>query len=709
MALVPYIQVVVQWLTALANTIAGFFGFKIDDYLSDTSGLEGISSGIGDIGTSAGNANKELNKMLNKFDELNVIDFDKATGSGGGGSDVGTGGSLGIPLPDYDALSGALTKNLEEVEKKLKSILPYFIAIGAALLTWKVGSGIINLLKTFGLLNPLLKKTGLSLGSLKLKLLGISLIVGGAVLYFKGMIDIFDKGKPYTESLSKALVGLGIAVGGVALVFGGIPALVVAVIGAIGILISTIARFPNEIKSGMDKATNWINNTIDKDWRETFGPLLGGIMNGGVSIFKDFWSSINDIVKGTVDFISGIFEGDWNKAWKGFIQNAQGFGNLLKDILVAPFKAAWSIIISVGTQLLDWLSNFSKWVIEKLGLQPLIDEITGTFQTIWNIIVLIWSKAQPFFEGIGNGIKNVFDFVAPYISTAFELAWTTIKVVWNVAITFFKVIWEGIKSVFSVVKEILGGFFGTAWTTIKSIWNVAVSFFTLVWAGIKSVFAVVESILSGDFSSAWEAIKNVWDKAIGFFQSIWDGIKSIFGSVGSWFGNVFSTAWENIKSWFTWEKWWNLAQDAINGIKSAFENLDIKIKLPHFSWTSTPAKGWIADVLSALNLPTSLPKLNVSWYAEGGFPDTGELFVAREAGPELVGNIGNKAAVANNDQIVEGIAQAAYQGVSQAMRENKGNERQPVNVYIGNKKVYSGYGQYISSENNMYGASTVRV
>ena len=104
-----------------------------------------------------------------------------------------------------------------------------------------------------------------------------------------------------------------------------------------------------------------------------------------------------------------------------------------------------------------------------------------------------------------------------------------------------------------------------------------------------------------------------------------------------------------------------------------------------------------------------MPKLNVEWYAEGGFPDTGELFIARESGPELVGNIGNRAAVANNDQIVEGIAEAAYQGVSQAMRENKGNERQPVNVYIGNKKIYSGYGKYATSENNRYGTSIIKL
>ena len=43
-------------------------------------------------------------------------------------------------------------------------------------------------------------------------------------------------------------------------------------------------------------------------------------------------------------------------------------------------------------------------------------------------------------------------------------------------------------------------------------------------------------------------------------------------------------------------------------------------------------------------------------FAFGGFPEHGEMFIAREQGPELVGRIGNRTAVANNDQIVEGVA-----------------------------------------------------
>ena len=60
----------------------------------------------------------------------------------------------------------------------------------------------------------------------------------------------------------------------------------------------------------------------------------------------------------------------------------------------------------------------------------------------------------------------------------------------------------------------------------------------------------------------------------------------------------------------------------------------------------------ISASISALNNRFSL---NVQAYATGGFPDEGQLFIARERGAEMVGSIGSRTAVANNDQIVEGI------------------------------------------------------
>ena len=62
-----------------------------------------------------------------------------------------------------------------------------------------------------------------------------------------------------------------------------------------------------------------------------------------------------------------------------------------------------------------------------------------------------------------------------------------------------------------------------------------------------------------------------------------------------------------------------------------------------------------------------------SRYATGGFPDVGEMFLAREAGPELVGTIGSKTAVVNNQQIVEAVAKGVANAVSKVMASSQAN------------------------------------
>lgn len=72
--------------------------------------------------------------------------------------------------------------------------------------------------------------------------------------------------------------------------------------------------------------------------------------------------------------------------------------------------------------------------------------------------------------------------------------------------------------------------------------------------------------------------------------------------------------------------------------------------------------------------------LKLKAYAQGGFPSVGEMFIAREAGPELVGTIGNKSAVANNDQIVEALRRGVYDGVRAA--NNNGTNASDVTLNV---------------------------
>lgn len=81
------------------------------------------------------------------------------------------------------------------------------------------------------------------------------------------------------------------------------------------------------------------------------------------------------------------------------------------------------------------------------------------------------------------------------------------------------------------------------------------------------------------------------------------------------------------------------------------------------------------------------------YYAKGGFPPVGQMFIARENGPEMVGTLGNKTAVANNDQIAEGIRRAARDGFLDAMQYSGGSN---VNVNITAEGDASGLLNFIS-------------
>ena len=129
--------------------------------------------------------------------------------------------------------------------------------------------------------------------------------------------------------------------------------------------------------------------------------------------------------------------------------------------------------------------------------------------------------------------------------------------------------------------------------------------------------------------------------------------------------------------------------------------LKAKIGLVKSGWSSISS--WLGSL--SYKLKFTLPKIGVNWgetktmgftikypksfytYAKGGFPDEGEFFLAREAGPEMVGQIGSRSAVVNNDQIVEAVSEGVYAAVLAAMKASEGGGAQNVNVYLDGKQI----------------------
>lgn len=234
----------------------------------------------------------------------------------------------------------------------------------------------------------------------------------------------------------------------------------------------------------------------------------------------------------------------------------------------------------------------------------------------------------------------------------------------------------------NLIQGLLNGI-STAWSMLTSFFNTALSSMKNTvsngWNSIKTsslnIWSAIKTSLSSSFGGIRDSAVNIWQSLSNSVSNIWNSMKASASNFLSSVVNAFSNQFNSVK---------NTVSNAVNAVKNAF-NFSWKLpslKLPHISISYTPASSSVAKFLGI----SSIPHLSVSWYANGGFPDVGELFVAREAGAEMVGSIGGKTAVANNDQIVEAVSQGVYRAMTSALSGNGGG--QAINLFLDGKLVY---------------------
>lgn len=104
---------------------------------------------------------------------------------------------------------------------------------------------------------------------------------------------------------------------------------------------------------------------------------------------------------------------------------------------------------------------------------------------------------------------------------------------------------------------------------------------------------------------------------------------------------------------------------AIFGLAAAV----VALRVAEAGWLAAIQAGIIAAGLTLAVGSVMTAKNQVTAHANGGIPTRGQLFIANESGPELVGNIGGRTSVANNSMITQAIEEAAYRGFSRANGE----------------------------------------
>jgi hypothetical protein len=425
MQVLPYIRAITELASEAAQALAAMFGFKISKYTADVQdagvALGDVGAGIEDIGTGAGKAAKELNKMLMPFDELNNINLESKAGGSGGGAIGGVGGSLGIPIEEYDMFKNAsdeMRKKIDSIKESIKSALPviqaFAIAIGAVWaikkvldfiiylgkvkdafstlkgviskfdktgLIGKIGTGLKNMFWNTNL-GQSIKKFKDGTGGIGKVLLNVASAIGGTILSIKGLKDVSESIDEYwktgTLDANRYVGALAELSGGFALVGYSIKGIEGAIIGGIAGLavgfVETIAKAASKINDLRQGAIN-LNDTIKEqksiiDEDKASWDKLNDTTNDsvqGVLSQTDYMEQLTNELDNYVDASGKV--NDEDKARVQFILNE------LNDAYKTNYQLTGDQITQNGKEVgsLKELKGAIQDVIDKKKAEALID------------------------------------------------------------------------------------------------------------------------------------------------------------------------------------------------------------------------------------------------------------------------------------------------------------------------------------------------
>lgn len=323
--LVKVITAVVSQITRLVALISGK---SVKATANSAKALNKETSALKGTGSAA----KKAASQLAAFDEINQLSGDTADSAGGGGV------SADDITPDFSYM--------DDISDRLKKIADAVMLIAAGLALWKIGSSLPG-----------------ELGKILTKLGGILIAVGGLILLWDGLSDAWNNGVNW-GNLLEMLAGTAALAVGLAIAFGKVGA-------GIGLVVAGAAMIITAFKDICDNGANLQNTLL----------LIAGIVATGLGFFfltgsviplviagiatvvtavlaltgnlTEFARNLKDnILGGIIQFIKGVFTGDWDSAWGG-----------VKKV----FKGIWNSIVIIAESAVNAIIKGLNWLISKIN------------------------------------------------------------------------------------------------------------------------------------------------------------------------------------------------------------------------------------------------------------------------------------------------------------------------------------------------------
>lgn len=614
---------------------------------------------------AASEAAKAIKKSFAGMDEITTIgnkDDGSSAAGGGGGDNYGQmfeevpidNPKLQALMPFFQGLKTVLSSCFDTIKRLANDYLyPWLVNIGnwcaenpealrvigeglgyisVALAGIAAGKGAIKILNfLISPLTKLSKLTGLTKTSLALTITGITFETAGVVDTIKNGLDKINFSK---------IIG-----GGTALTIGGAligKTLGSAILGgAIGGIVAGIPAFGVGIYDAIVRGLDWLNAALIGAGATAAGAgigaiigMLGGPIGAGIG-------ALIGLAVGLVTDLVILCVQNWDIITQWCSTACANIGQFFVNL--------WNGIVSVWNTVAEW---FNTWVI-----QPVVTFFTGLWTTIstlasncWNSIVEFFTPAYEWFSELFNSIFQTISDIFYNIGVIASGCWEIIKAVWSIVSEWFN----------ENIIQPVSNFFTELWTTIQETATAA-------WEGIKSVFSTISQWID----------ENIIQPVSNFFTDLWNGfsekaaqawetVKGVFSNVAEFFGNIFRDAWQKIVNVFSvaGEIFVDIKEGVLSGFKKVANGLITGIN----KVVAVPFNGINKALTTLKNIKIlelqpfkgiktiSVPQIPT--FATGGFPEDG-LFMANHG--ELVGKFaGGRTAVANNEQIVEGIQHGVY-------------------------------------------------
>lgn len=408
----------------------------------------------------------------------------------------------------------------------------------------------------------------------------------------------------------------------------GLVCVAIAAVIAIGVL---LYKNWDTVKEKASQLGDWIvgvfNNLKEKasaaiqEFADKFPvafAFLSSVFESWKQTITNIFSGVKQVFQGVVQFISGVFTGDWSKALDGLKNIFSGAFRALSSLTLAPLNALKGVVVGAFNAI-D-IATGGKLSVIKNKVSDAFSSIKKTagsiMQAAKDTISEKLSNIKSAYEEHGGGIKGIAAAAIEGVKGYYTAGYTFIDKLTGGKLTAIK---EKFSKIWSQISEKVS----EAWTTIKNIVKVGVML-------IGEIISAAFQIITLPFRFIWQNCKDTILSAWEFIKTtVSDGIQKVKDTISSFLSpivNAVSGAWSSVKS-ATGSAWsavksatssaWTAAtgyiSEKINGAKQVVSSVTSTIKsTASAAWSSV--KSATSSAWSAVSSAT-----NTAWTAASGY------------------------------------------------------------------------------------------